>query len=395
MVSPAFHTAHIEPLELRIQVRSWRDWEYVVEHWRDLVDRCPSASFFVSPDWVSTWLDIFGTSLEPKLVHFFDDESTLVGACLLVERSVRKGPFKIRRVYLNTAGEDEADSPCVEHNMLFCEPGFERAIAAGLRRCLSNHRMVSPWDELCVAGLQDGESLAALAESFDDLVLDDESRVNRYVSLDHLRTSGRGYLESLPIMERMHARQNIRTYSELGPLELVEAASTDEALRFLEGLAKLRKRRSSPFGSERFYKFHQRLVRRCFQRGNIQLVQLRAGSSVVGYHYYLRYRGRASFYQYGYDHALRAHNNPGLTMHAIAAQDALDAGLREYDFMAGDVEDERGLAALSREMHWLSFRMPTLKMNTLDRVRQANRRLRSPRAWVSGAYRTIRGSKRA
>ncbi|NVB79716.1 MAG: GNAT family N-acetyltransferase [Kofleriaceae bacterium] len=383
-------------MELRIQVRSWRDWEYVVDHWRDLVDRCPSASFFVSPDWVSTWLEIFGTSLEPKLVHFFDDESTLVGACLLVERSVRKGPFKVRRVYLNTAGEDDDDSPCVEHNMLFCEPGFERSMAAALRRCLSNHRMVAPWDELCVPGVLDGESLGALAESFDDLVLEDECRVNRYVSLDHLRMSGSGYLESLEIPERMHARMNIRMYSELGPLELVEAASTDEALRFLEGLAVLhRKRRHSAFGAEKFYKFHQRLVRRCFQRGNIQLVQLRAGNAIVGFHYYLRYRGRTSFYQYGYDDALRPENNPGLTMHAVAAQDALDGGLREYDFMAGDVEYQRGLAALSREMHWLSFRMPTLKMKTLDGARQAKRRISRPGEWARGAYRTIRRPKAA
>jgi CelD/BcsL family acetyltransferase involved in cellulose biosynthesis len=256
--------------------------------------------------------------------------------------------------------------------------------------------MVAPWDELCVPGLLDGESLAALAESFDDLVLEDEQRVNRYVSLEQLRTSGSGYLESLPVMERMHARQNIRMYSELGPLELVEAASTDEALRFLQGLAMLHhKRRRSPFGSEKFYRFHQRLVRRCFQRGNIQLVQLRAGNALVGYHYYLRYRGRTSFYQYGYDHALRAHNNPGLTMHAVAAQAALDAGLREYDFMAGDVEYQRGLAALTREMHWLSFRMPTLKMKTLEGARQAKRRMRSPRGWARGAYRAIRRAKRA
>ena len=40
---------------------------------------------------------------------FRDSEGGIVGAAIAVCGTVRKGPFAIRRVYLNTAGEDDAD----------------------------------------------------------------------------------------------------------------------------------------------------------------------------------------------------------------------------------------------------------------------------------------------
>jgi CelD/BcsL family acetyltransferase involved in cellulose biosynthesis len=301
----------------------------------------------------------------------------VVGAAILVRRTIRKGPYAIRRIYLNTAGEGDADSACIESNGLLCRPGYESAFARALRAHIDRQ----PWDELSAPGLLDGASLRGLRAAFADLHVAVRTRPSYYVSLDEVRRSGKDNVEFLGARERTRYRQNVRRYSALGDLVLEEATTSAEALDYLAQLARLhqttwRSRGSAgSFASQAFCDYHRGLIERCFRLGRIQLLRLRAGTTAIGYQYSFLFGGRLYFYQCGYDYELADKTAPGIVLHTYAIRHAAQRGLSDYDFMAGDVEYKRRFATGSRAMHWVSWRAPSLKMMSYRLVRDAKQAL--------------------
>jgi len=363
--------------ELAVESHDWMRWPEVAPVWSALASACAQPSFFLAPEAVEVWLDVFGPVLSPSIVLFRDDELTVVGAAILVRRTVRKGPFEVRRVYLNTAGEDDADSACIEFNGLVCRPGYEPALARALRAHIDRE----PWDELVGSGFLDGESLRGLRAAFADAEPVERTTPTYYVSLDEVRRSGKDVVELLAARERTRYRQNVRRYSALGELVLEEAATTAEALDYLAELARLHQRTwtsrgsAGSFASQLFCDYHHELIERCFPLGWIQLLHLRAGSTTIGYHYNFRFGGRSYFYQCGYDYELDEKAAPGVIAHTFAIRDAVHHGLVDYDFMAGDAEYKRRFATSSSAMHSVSWRASSLKMLSYRLVRDAKQAL--------------------
>lgn len=356
---------------MRAELHDWREWPKLAGAWAGLVERCPHATFFVSPPWVETWLDAFAARLDPQIVLFRDD-GEVIGACLLARSVVRKGPFTLRRLSLNTAGEPDEDSPCVEFNTLLCEGGCERAVAAELHRLLVA-RGREPWDQLAVDGIADEASLTALREAFAPLACEDRVRPSYYLDLEQLRREGGDFLASF---RSSRYRQSVKKYAELGELRLEAARSVGEAQAMLEELAALHQRawtgRGYPgsFASGVFFDFHRALVRRCFDADQVQLLRLCAGDATLGAIYNFVYRGKLYFYQSGFDYSHGSRLSPGIVTHALAIQHASALGLSEYDLLAGDADYKKKLASQSRELHWLSWQAPSAKMKAFDMLRR-------------------------
>jgi Acetyltransferase (GNAT) domain len=363
---------------LVVDTHDWMRWPELVTVWSALAEACEHASFFLMPEAVGAWLDVFGPRVQPSILLFRNDEGTVVGAVVLVRRTVRKGPYAIRRIYLNTAGEDEADSACIEFNGLLCRSGYEPAVARALREHIDRE----PWDELAAPGLLDGASLHALRTAFIGAHAVVQTTRSYYVSLADVRHSGKDVVDMLAARERTRYRQNVRKYAALGELVLDEATTTVEALEFLAELARLHQKTwtsrgaAGSFASQAFSDYHRALVERCFPLGWIQLLRLRAGATTIGYQYSFVFRGRSYFYQCGYDYDVVDKTAPGVIVHTFAIRHAAERGLVDYDFMAGDMEYKRRFATSSRAMHWVSWRAPSLKMLSFRLVVDARHMLR-------------------
>jgi hypothetical protein len=359
--------------DLVLESHEWTRWPELATTWSAVASDCAHASFFLMPEAIGAWLDVFGPRLEPSILIFRDEERTVVGVAILVRRTVRKGPYAIRRIYLNTAGEGDSDSACIEFNGLLCRPGYEPAIARALRA----HVDLEPWDELVGPGLLDGASLRGLRAAFADADAIARTAPSYYVLLDDVRSSGKDFVELLTSRERTRHRQSVRTYSAIGELVLEEATTTPQALEFLAELARLHQATwvargsAGSFASQAFCDYHRALIERCFPLGWIQLLRLRAGTRTIGYHYSFVFGGRSYFYQCGYDYELGEKTAPGIIVHTFAIQHAAQHGLIDYDFMAGDAEYKRRFATSSRAMHWVSWRAPSLKMLSYRLVRDA------------------------
>jgi len=345
---------------LETQLYDVSDWSRVAPIWAALAAGKP---FFLLAESVGAWLDVFGPSLRPDLL-VFRDRGQPVGACILVQRRQRG----LRRVYLNTAGEDHADSACLEYNELVCLPGAELAIAQALRRHLGR------WDELHVPWIAKGRSRSALEQVFG------ESPTVRASVSHHLDLAGMtSYVDQLGGKDRHKHRQNVRRYTALGPVVLDEAMTVEEAHAFLAALAVLHQKtwiargETGSFGSELFLAYHRKLIERSFPLGRIQLLRLRAGDAVIGYHYNFVFDRKVWFYQCGYAYDLVDKAKPGNVLHAFAIQHAIDRGLAEYDLLAGDAEYKRRLGNAARPIDTLVWRAPSAKMRAYTMARSVRR----------------------
>lgn len=345
-------------------------WPEVAHVWETLAEVSPFSSFFLTKEWTESWLDVFGSLLKPEILVFHGGGQP-VGACLLVRRTERRGPIPIRRVYLNTAGEDEDDSSCIEFNSLLCLDGWEGPAATAL--CA--HLQSKPWDELALDGGMPGPPVEALAAAFPGLDRIETGTSSFYVDLAELRQSQLGFEGRLSRNTREQLRRSKKLYGESGEIRVEAATSTAGALDMLMELARFHQQswvargRPGVFASRRFLAFHQALIRVAFPQAGIQLLRIAAGPRVIALLYNFVRRGKVYFYQSGLQYSKDNRLKPGLVAHACAIQTCLEQGLDEYDFLAGDSRYKQSLATKSRPLVWLVLRKRNLKSRAVDLLR--------------------------
>ncbi len=182
--------------------------------------------------------------------------------CLLVPRTERRGPFAVRRLYLNTAGEDASDETVIEHNTLLCLDGWQPEIAVALRRHLDS----DAWEEFAANGMAEGPFLDALTSSaFPDIHAAFTRVRSPYVDLAAIGKSPDGYLGMISRNTREQIRRSRRIYEDEGDLEVQAPAEVPEALAMLDELAQLHQARWTAvgkpgvFASTPFTEFHREL----------------------------------------------------------------------------------------------------------------------------------------
>src|SRR5262245_6583709 len=349
-----------------LSVRATRSWAEVADIWRRLYDARPDASFFLSPQWLEAWLEIFADIRRPEFLVFTAAREP-VAVCALVPTLERRGPFHLRALYINGGSEEPADRSAVEFNDILCLPGAEHAMARALRQHLAGRA----WDLIVAYGFRPGPVLEALdTVAFADHVREARLRPSYYVDLEQLRAAGRSYDDALSRNKRWQIRKFARMYEPLGPLAVEVARDAGHAEALLGELIALHERswmargRRGAFASSRKLAFHRTLIRRAFAAGAIQLIRVTAGPHTVGILYNFVRDGRIDFYQSGlaYQEGFR----PGYVTFATALRYYLDHGDRQFDFLAGEQQYKQSLSTSVRELVWVVYRRGTLRMRAIE-----------------------------
>jgi CelD/BcsL family acetyltransferase involved in cellulose biosynthesis len=365
---------------LTVSVCPAADWPAVQDSWSKLNEASPYGCYFLRPAWIGSWIETYGEYLDIEIVRFSSGDR-LVGACLLVWRTQRRGLVGIRTAYLNASGEDEWEEVGTEFNDLLCLAGWEKQVAAELRRYLDRHG----WDDLVMNGCRRSAAIAALRAAFAGC----EERVrtvpSRYVDLDAIRKSGEPFETSLSSNTRYYIRQSIKLYEQSSVLRVHRAESVAEAAAMLGALARLHQERwtkkgcGGAFASPRFRRFHDAILSRCFAKGEVDIVRVSAGDETIGIIYNLVGDGRAYFYQCGFQFSENKKLRPGLVTLQKALQWYADTGLPEFNLMAGDRQYKRSLAKSQHPLDWWTVSSPTwrnLALDVLRRVRRSAQALR-------------------
>ncbi|GAA1861203.1 GNAT family N-acetyltransferase [Pseudonocardia ailaonensis] len=306
------------------------------ELWRRVEAGLATPALAAGWTWTSTWLEHFGDVVPHRfLVAYRGDEPV---ATTLVTFS-RTGPrvFPRRRLHLGTAGEPVAESVFVEYNDLLCAPeelpAVCRAVAAAVRT-------VPRWDTLTLDGVV--PRTAALLGA--DLGFATRETPSWTVRLDPDRT----VMETLGRSTRRLVRQAVEA---LGPEEPELATEPERAREIFDELVRLHQRRwtaqgePGAFASIRRHGFVRDVLLRLLAEGRAAVGRLAGADGLIGCVVGWIDDGRFLYYQGGFAQYDEVRKRAGLLGHAVFAEHFRQAGLREYELLAGDAQYKRQLSA--------------------------------------------------
>jgi CelD/BcsL family acetyltransferase involved in cellulose biosynthesis len=356
-------------------------WTRIGDTWSKLYASSASASPFMHPLWVQTWIEIYGAALEPDAL-IVRDGPAIVGICLRTRQTRRKGPIRLKQVYLNTAGEPAGESVCAEHQRLLHAPHREEAVAATLASALLDER----WDELVLEGFEP-QAYKGLAARL-GLTTDERWSPDPYVDLDALRGRRVSYLDSRSRNTREQIRRSVRRYAAIGPVTVTPATTSADASTMLAELIDLHERtwrargERGAFGTAAARAFHERLVARGTDQGFVTMLRATAGTETIGVLYIITERRRACFYQSGFRYTGDNRDKPGLVCHTLAIEYFEARQFAEYDFLAGEhlpVRYKQSLATDVRSLGWIAVQRPTLAVAAVAALRRLKHRLQALR----------------
>jgi CelD/BcsL family acetyltransferase involved in cellulose biosynthesis len=174
-------------------------------------------------------------------------------------------------------------------------------------------------------------------------------------------------------------RKNLKKYREDGEVQLQSAKDVASARSLLNELASLHQKtwnaRGQPgvFSSPKFIEFQERLIKRIYPLGRVQLLRVAAGAEVIGVTYIFVWDGRAYVYVRGLRYSEDKRMKPGFVTHIFTVRHAVSSGFKEYDLMAGDTPYKRELTDRYRCLISTVFQRRSLKMRLIELLRVARR----------------------
>jgi CelD/BcsL family acetyltransferase involved in cellulose biosynthesis len=328
------------PSPARITLASAPDLDALAGEWRALEDRA-DGSFFQS--W--TWVGCLAAARFPGAVLLRAERD---GATLGLALCNRRGGA----LWLGESGDPAWDAIYVEHNGPLLARDANTLLPACLRALLG-----ASWRgrRLRLPGVEAAQVAAAHAAGAVRLL-----RKSPAPFVDFCALGEGDFLAGLSANTRYQIRRSDRAYAAAGPIAVRRAATLAEAEGFLIELAALHQAtwtaREQPgaFANARFLRFHRALIARALPRGEIDLLRVAAGETVIGYLYNFRHRGRVVSYQSGFDYAAAGpHQKPGLTCHHAAIEFSRRDGATAYDFLAGGDRYKTSFANATTELFWL------------------------------------------
>jgi CelD/BcsL family acetyltransferase involved in cellulose biosynthesis len=359
------------------------DLERLAPRWRALLARAAQVQPVMTPLWQCTWWSVFGDAERrtPWIVTV-EDGNALVGLLLLTWRvAAHRAGIPVRRLELLGKGEKEADEICSDYVGAVVARGMEhqvaRALAATLRHAAPNH-----WDELRMPSMS--------AE--DPLVPELVAALGRNGILTSIETSGEcpyiplpgtwdAYLQALGSARRYAVTRSLRELDKWagpGGWELRRARTAGELSEGVRVLSELHAERwtsagkSGVFSSERFRRFHEIVMPRLLageDGASLDLSWLVVRGEPIAASYNVVHGGRLQFYQSGRRVDVPKNVRPGIAMHALAIRASIEAGLREYDFLAGASRYKRDLALEARNLVTLRAIAPGLRARVVEAAR--------------------------
>ena len=338
-------------------------WEgLVVQH---------DVSYFLSWGWIETWLKELPDICKVFFIEMRQNNQPTL-AFFVGEKIIKRSKvFKIRQLALNVSGHDEYDNICIEYNGFLSASHLEFDIERILKK------ISLPWEEMYLPGLDlsafPGNSLSSLSSPF--RYIEDDSTVSPYVDLEKVRQAGGDYLSLLSGNSRSQIRRSFRIL-EVGHVELEVPDGLEHAFQIYREMVDLHQAtwkargQAGVFSSQLFCRFHKRLIRTRFDKGEIQLLRIHTGGNTIGCLYSFVWQGRVYFYQCGFNYSFGKKVQPGLVSHVMAVQYNAEQGHDAYDFLAGgDARYKKSLATDYNEMAWGRIQRPSMKLKLEAKLR--------------------------
>ena len=306
------------------------------------------------------WWRVFGSGAARELrAVTFRERGRLIAIAPLLWRPVFDKFVPLRRLEFFGSGEDEHEEICSDYLGIVCEIGREAEVASQLASALVSGR-VGRWDDLHLLRMSGDDPMVELLVS----ALEAERCAVETVPAGFcpylpLPKTWEEYLSALDGQRRYFVRRSMRELEKwAGPGGYVlKMATTKEELK--QGFFILRALHGERWSSERslfesyrFSAFHADVMRKYFTGvdAKLELMWLEVKGTPIAAIYNILHDGKIQFYQSGRKLDVPKAVRPGIAVHVLAIQRAIQMGYREYDFLNGDSFYKKQLSLAHRPL---------------------------------------------
>lgn len=302
-------------------------------------------SFYLSWSWMENWLNCLDSRQNIVFVYATNHNLPVFCYFLGLQSRFERKIIYARRAYLNQTGDRQLDCITIEHNGILIDQSFEQTNFTDV------FQKSKLWDEL-VAKFIMVDQVRYFKQNTDKLNYRTEEEDKAfYIDLNKVRENQNDLLNLLSKNKRSQIKRSIKAYEKESPISLKFASNVTEALEFFTNLIELHQERWTnkgevgSFSSLFLKKFHQKLITHYFNDGNIDLINIYSGDSLIGCLYNFRSNDNVYFYQSGFKYRQENVYRPGLVCHLLAVNHYASAGFQKYDLLVGEMEYKKSLSS--------------------------------------------------
>ncbi|KHT54097.1 hypothetical protein RJ41_06000 [Alteromonas marina] len=321
-------------MEVLLERKSLASFEEVKSFLRNVHECIEVPTPFTSLAWQESW--IYSLTVLPTL-YIFKLGNQIIGYCWIVSKNTLS-LLPLHAWYLNQTGELKKDQVWVEYNTIICSKKHEQA-------CLNALLNKAKIDHVCKLYISMSHNIAISKDLVDNSIRVDSENVNGYrtslITADlekHLSKNTRSQIRrSTKILEQ-----------DYGAISVIEA-SEDQLHSYLTKLGSLHKEKwsesaeGSGFNNPLFLSHHKYLLENFPE--NVSIIEIKAGTSLLGYSYNLIFGDTVYFYCSGINYQYENNKiKPGYTLHSTLMEYYQKKGFYWYDFLGGESRYKKSLS---------------------------------------------------
>ncbi|RXR28438.1 GNAT family N-acetyltransferase [Sphingobium fluviale] len=338
--------------------------------WHALEQEAQPPSFFLRWTWMGSWLGAMyeqGVSLPQLLV--IGDEMRDEGLALIGEGQAKRLLGSVPALWLNEAGDIDADRPFIEYNGILCTKDTLPLCVHAFCEAMAER---DDWRVLHLSGLGFGSMLTEVPGVRRRVIRDASPAYN--ADLKAVREAGGDYLSLLSANTRGQIKRSLKDE----PAELAIESATNLATLdlWLEDMRVMNAGRhtDNAWDSAFFRDFASRITRAGLTDGTVELLRVSSGETPVGYLLNFVWAGRAMNYQSAFAQPRTAKSKPGLMCHAAAVAHYAARDLKLYSFLAGKDRYKHSLSTGAEELNWWALERPDWRLEAEAALRKIFRR---------------------
>jgi CelD/BcsL family acetyltransferase involved in cellulose biosynthesis len=326
-------------------VDTWAGFDDLEPEWNPVLARSRANSIFLSWEWIKSWSDVVGATVQPLIVTVRDPAGRLVGMAPFYTM-----PIRLLGVLQYRALRIMGDYPTgAEYGDWIQDPDCERAVAQAIIDTLEDR---GGWD--CVWMPRVAGWTGAKERVFDVCLANGwfaHSRPTAFAAF-RLPPTWDEYLEMLSPKKRGNVRNETKRSSRQAHA-LVECTSAEELPRLLDALFDLHHVRWSTVGDEGAFRrkpqeaaFYRAFAPRALEKGWLRLFAMEEHGDIKAVQIGYAYSGTFHAMQEGFDP--RSAKSLGSVLRARVIERCIQERLAGYDFLGGVSDHKRRWAAEER-----------------------------------------------
>lgn len=342
-------------------VRDLDELRALAPAWESLLRTSASDEPMLGPDWLLTWWRVYGAGSGRQLaVGLFRAAGQLIGLAPLCRRRHWYRPgIPMRRLEFLGSDVPQGDGVCSEYLNVIARAGDEPRVARAFAAAVVRGEF-GRWSEVVLDALDgNGPMPGQLAEAFSGQGYPATREVTTESPYLTLPASWDAYLHgTLNKHKRRSVLSALRDFEAWAGsdwrLERVRSAEElprgQAILRELHGQRWHGAGKEGVFAQPRFDAFHDESMARLLARGQLGLLWLTVRDQPIAAHYQIIANDKVYYYQCGRRLDVPPRIRPGIVLLALALQEAMARGLREFDFLGGPAQYKMQLTTTTRPL---------------------------------------------